>query len=57
MNKTTQRSNTSNSDFNTDIPQWSEASSSDEEDIGIRKGGRKSNVENTNEETKEEISE
>ena len=27
-----------------DIPQWSEAISSEEEEIGIRKGRRKSNV-------------
>ena len=53
VNKTTRKSqatsNTSNSDFNVDISQWSEASSSEEEDIGMRKCRRKSYVEITNE--------
>ena len=48
MNKTTQTSqttsNTYNSDFNADTPLWSEASSSEEEGIGMRKGRIKSNV-------------
>ena len=61
MNKTTwtsrDTSNNSNSDFNADIPQWIEASSSEEEDIGMGKGRIKSNVENTNEEVKGKISE
>ena len=35
-----------------EIPQWSEAISIEEEDIGMRKCRRKSNVENTNEEVK-----
>ena len=52
MNKTTRTSratsNTYNSNFNADTPRWSEARSSEEEDIGILKGERKSNVENTN---------
>ena len=50
MNKTTQTSqttsNTYNSDFNADTPLWSEASISEEEDIGMCKGRRKINVEN-----------
>ena len=41
LNKITRKSqstiNTSNSNFNANIPQWSEASSSEEEDIGICK--------------------
>ena len=53
MNKTTRTgqttSNTYNSDFNSDTPLWSEASSSEDEDILIRKGRRKSDVENTKE--------
>ena len=61
MNKTTQKiqttSNTYNSDFNADTPLWSEASSSGEEDIVMRKGRRKIIVENTNEEVKVKISE
>ena len=56
MNKTTRTnrvtSKTSNPNFNTDIPQWSEASSSEEENIGMRKCRRKSNVEIKNEEVK-----
>ena len=60
MNKTIETqatSNTSNSNFNAEIPQCGEASSSEKEDIGMRKGRRKSNVENTNEEVKGKISE
>ena len=53
MNKTTQTSKTTsniyNSDFNADTPLCSEARSSEEEDILMRKGGRKSNVGNKNE--------
>ena len=52
VNKTTRTSqaasNISNSDFNAYIPQCSESSGSGEEDIGMRKGRRKSNVEITN---------
>ena len=52
MNKTTRtsqaRSNTLNPNFNADIPQWSEARSNEQEEIGIRKGSTKSNVENKN---------
>ena len=48
VNKTTQKiretSNTSNPNFNADIPQWSEASSGEEEYTGIRKGRIISNV-------------
>ena len=61
MNKTTQisraTSNTYNSNSNADTPLCSEASSSEEEDIGMRKGSGKSNFVNTNEEVKGEISE
>ena len=53
MNKTTRTiqatSNTSSSNINVDIPQWSEARSSEEEDI---KCSRKSHVETVNEEMK-----
>ena len=56
VNKTTRTSwvtsNTSNSNFNADIPQWSESSSSKEEDIVMRKCRRESNVDFTNEEVK-----
>ena len=56
MNKTTQTSretsNAPNSNFNANIPQWSKTSSSEEEIIGIRKHGRKSNVGIKNEELK-----
>ena len=49
LNKTTQKiratSNTSNSNFNAKIPRWSEASISEEEEIGISKCRRKSYVE------------
>ena len=38
-------SNTSISKFNDNIPQWSESSSSEEENIGISKRRRESNVE------------
>ena len=52
MNKTTRRSqarsNNSNSIFYADRPKWIEASSSEEEEVGIRKGRRKNNVYNTN---------
>ena len=45
LNKTTQTSKktskTYNSDFNVDTPLWSEASSSEEEDIVKRKGKKK----------------
>ena len=61
MNKTTQkslaRSNTYNSNFNAETPQLSEAISSKEEDIGICKGRRKSNVKITNKEVKGKSSE
>ena len=61
MNKTTQTSqatsNTSNSYFNADIPQCIEASSSEEEEIGILNGRIKSNVKNTNDEVKIKSSE
>ena len=61
MNKTTRisqaTSNTNNSNFNADTPLWSEASSGEEEDIGMRKDRRKSNVVNTNEEVGGKISE
>ena len=47
MNKKTRTSratsNTYSSNFNADTPQWSEASSSEEEDIGMRKGKRNFN--------------
>ena len=49
MNKTTLTSqatgDTSNSNFGAKIPQWSEASSSEEGDVGMRKCKRKGNVE------------
>ena len=61
VNKTAQtsraKSSTYNSNFNADTPRRSEASSSEEEDIGMRKGSRKSNVENTNEDVKGKSSE
>ena len=61
VNKTTQTSletiNTSNSNFNYNIPQWSEEISSEEEDIGMRKCRRKSHVEIINEEVKGSSSE
>ena len=61
MNKTTRKSratsNIYNSNFNADTTQWSEASSSEEEDIGMRKGRRKSNVKNKNEDVKGKSSE
>ena len=54
MNKTTQTSqatsNTSNSNFNVDIPQWSEASIIEEKYIGMCNCRRKSNVVITNKE-------
>ena len=60
MNKKTQKSratsNTSYSNFITGIPQWSEASSSEEEEIGMRKCRIESNVYNTNEELKRKSS-
>ena len=37
-------SNTSNKKLDSKIPQWSEASISEEEDIGIRKCRRKNNI-------------
>ena len=56
MNKTTRTSqatsNTSNSNFNEDIPKWSQESSTEEKDIGIRKCRRKINVEIKNDEMK-----
>ena len=59
MNKANQTSqakiNTSNSNFNEDIPQWIEAICSEEEDIGMRKGRRKNNVGIKNEEVKGKI--
>ena len=61
MNKTILKSratsNTYNSNFNGDTPLWSEASSSEEEVIGMRKVKRKSNIENTNKDVKGKISE
>ena len=50
-------SNTSNSNFDEGIPHWSEASSSEEEDIGMRKCIRKINVDIINEEVKGSSSE
>ena len=50
-------SNTSNSNFIPDIPHLSEASSSEDEDIGIHKCGKKIHAEIINEEVKREISE
>ena len=56
MNKTTRASratsNTSNSNFNANIPQWSEARSSEDEEIGMRKCMKKRNVEIINDEVK-----
>ena len=56
MNKTTRTSqatsNTYNSDFNTYIIHWSEASSSEGEDIGMSKCRIKSNIEIINKEVK-----
>ena len=61
MNKTTQTSratsNTYNSIFNANIPQWSEVISIEEEGIGMRKFTRKSNAEIVNEEVKGSSSE
>ena len=61
MNKTNRKSraisNTKHSNFNADTPLWSEAISSEEEDIRIRKGRRKINVENKIEEVKGKSSE
>ena len=61
MNKTTRTSRatsiTSNSSFNVDIPQWSEASTSEDEDTVIRNCRRKSNVDIINEEVKRSSSE
>ena len=58
MNKITQTSratsNTSNSNINVNIPQWSEARISEEEDIDF---SSKSNVETGNEEMKGSSSE
>ena len=45
-------SNTSNSNFNVTIPQWSEAISIEEEDVGICKCRRKFNVDIIHEEVK-----
>ena len=57
-NRTSQTtSNTYTLYFNADTPLWSEENSSEEEDIVMRKGRRKSNVENKNEELKGESSE
>ena len=50
-------SNTSNSNFNANIPQWSEASSIEEEEIVICECRRKSNVKIIKEEVKGSISE
>ena len=59
MNKKTRTSrakiNTYNTNINIVIPQWSEARSSEEEYIGMRKCKRKSNVEIKNEEVKRKI--
>ena len=56
MNKRTRTSletgNNSNLYFNVNMPQWSEAISSEEEDVGMRKYRRKNNVEIKNEEVK-----
>ena len=61
MTKPTQTSraisNTYKSNFNGNITQWSEARSSDEEDIGICKCRIKINAEITNEEVKVKSSE
>ena len=61
VNKTTltsrATSKTYNLNFNAGIPLWSEASSSEEEYIGMLKGRRKSNIENTKEEAKGKKSE
>ena len=50
MNKTTRTSratsDTYNSNFNADIPQWSGESCCEEEEIVVSKGSRKSNIEN-----------
>ena len=50
-------SNIYNSSFNADTSIWIEARGSEEEGIGMRKGRRKSNAENTNEEVKGKSSE
>ena len=50
-------SNTSNSNFNADISQWSEVVSSEEEYIGITNCRRKSDVDIINEEVKGSSSE
>ena len=56
MNKTIWKilatSNTSDSNFNANISQWIEASSSEDKDIGMHKCRRKINDENKNEEVK-----
>ena len=56
MNKRTRKSlstsNISNSNSYADQPHWSEASSSEEEEIGIRKCMRRSRVDIINEEVK-----
>ena len=61
MNKITRTSratsNTYNSNFNANTPLWSEASSGEEEDIGMLKGRRKSNSVNTNKEVRGKITE
>ena len=61
VNKTTwtsrARSNTLDSNVNAHIPQWSEARSSEEEDIGMHKWRGKSNFEIKNEELKGRSSE
>ena len=61
MNKTTQTNrstiNTSNSNFNADTPHWSEARSSEEEEIRMSNCMIKSNVEIINDEVKGSISE
>ena len=53
MNKTTQTSlvtsNNFNSNFNSNIPHWSEEIISEEEDMGMLKFRRKSDIEITNE--------
>ena len=51
------KSNNSNSDFNVDIPHWSKAMSSEEEEIGILKCRRKNHAEIMNEEVKGSSSE
>ena len=61
MNNTTRTSqatiNNHNSNFNAEPQRWSGSSISEEEDIGMCKGRRKSNVDNTNKKLKGKSSE